>query len=125
MRASIIIITVLLAGLTTACEKELTPAQKQEKLTSSVGLDASLSAGFLVSALRSCGSIGIGSVDQCAENKGSLVAEQAAVTIAKLGIEHRNSYFKACRKNFSDDYCRQLLLRAVNIELRSPSNNGS
>lgn len=120
MRKSIIIIAVLLAGLTTACEKELTPAQKQEKLTSSVGLDASLTAGFLVSALRSCGTIGIDGIDQCAENKGSLIAEQAAVTIAKLGIEHRSSYFQECRENFSDDYCRQLLLRAINIELRSP-----
>lgn len=119
MRKSIII-AVLLAGLTTACEKELTPAQKQEARISSVGLDASFTAGFLVSAFRSCRTIGVDSVDQCAEYKGPLLEEQLAVTVAKLGIEHRGSYFKECRENFSDDYCRQLLLRAVNIELRSP-----
>ena len=124
MRIFIIIIAVEIALLTTACEKELTPAQKQEKLTSSVGLDASLTAGFLVSAFRSCVIVGINSVDQCAENKGTLLAEQGAATIAQLGIEHRNSYVKACRENFSEEYCHQLLLRAVNIELRSPSNTG-
>ncbi len=100
-----------------ACGKEKTLQEKQDEAKASIGIEASLAAGFLVAALRQCHRIGTDSIDKCAEQKGVLIDEQTAQTVAQLGVEKRTSYFKNCRATMTEEYCKELIMRAVNIEL--------
>jgi hypothetical protein len=74
----------------------------------------------LASASRACFVIGINNLERCAENKGTLLAEQSASISAGLALGQRDEYWKKCQSNFSEDYCKQLIDRAVNIEFRKP-----
>lgn len=106
------------------CEKERSPQEKLQDAISAEGADASVTAGFLVSAMRQCNIVGL-SIDDCAKLKGNLIDEQTAQTVAQLAINQRAGYWKACLASFSKAYCTQLLQRAVAIELRKPPTSPS
>lgn len=103
-----------------ACDKPLSAEERMQKAINANGLDASITAAMLVSALRSCQVVGVPDVDQCAQIKSPLSADQAAQSMATLAVEMRTSYGKSCQKEFAADYCNQLLGRAAEIEMRKP-----
>lgn len=117
---SSLVIALALVG----CEKDLTPEQRQQRAADAVGLDASIAATFFVSAVRACQVVGLSRVDQCAQLKGSLVAEQSAQMTAKLSVEQTAKFWKSCQAAFTDDYCSRLIQRAVAIEYRKPRTVG-
>jgi|Laugresbdmm110sd_1035091.scaffolds.fasta_scaffold29686_2 hypothetical protein len=102
------------------CDATLSPEEKQEKARSAVGVDASVTAGVLVSAARSCQVIGVSDIDKCAQLKGTLIADQSAQMISNLAVDMRKDYWKKCQADFDQEYCNQLIQRAVAIELRKP-----
>lgn len=118
---SVIVITALsLIG----CDKPLSAEEKKQQASTSIGVIASISAGFLVSAARYCQAVGVPDIDQCAAIEGNLLAEQYAQIQANLAVEQRISYWKGCQADFSTEYCDQLIKRAIAIELRMPKPTG-
>jgi hypothetical protein len=122
-RATTALIVALM--MIVGCEKELTLEQKRQNAISAVGTDASITAAFLVSAVRACQVVGLNEIDRCAELEGSLLAEQTAQMQAKAAVDQRSGYWKNCLATFAEDYCKQLIQRAVAIEFRKPEHRGS
>lgn len=102
------------------CDAALSPQEKLENARVAVGVEASLTAGMLVSAARSCQVIGVENVDRCSQYKGTLIAEQSAQMLASLAVDQRSGYWKKCSASFDQEYCNQLISRAVEIEMRKP-----
>lgn len=97
-----------------------TSEEKREKAIAAVGVDASITAAMFVSAVRTCQVVGFNDVTKCADHKGSLLAEQSAQITANVSVEKTASYWKTCLASFTNDYCNQLIQRAVAIEYRQP-----
>lgn len=116
----ILIVVIKIAG----CGKTQTPQEKLQAAVEAEGTDASITAGFLVSAMRQCYIVGL-NVDDCAKLKGTLIDEQTAQTVAQLAVNQRTEYWKSCLASFSNEYCSQLLQRAVAIELRKPATSAN
>jgi hypothetical protein len=106
------------------CERPLSAEEKREKASESIGILASFAAVALASAVRSCQIVGVSDIDQCTKIKGTLLADRSAQTMASFAVEQRLGYWKACQADFSNEYCGQLIRRAVEIELRKPIKPG-
>jgi hypothetical protein len=119
-------ISALLITLLTlvGCERPLSAEAKKEKASESIGILASFTAVALASALHSCQIVGIPDIDQCAQLKGTLLADRSAQSMASFAAEQRITYWKACQAEFSTEYCGQLIQRALAIELRKPIKAG-
>ena len=102
------------------CDAVLSPEQKWEKALAAVGMDASMAAAMLVSAARSCQVVGVNDIDSCDQIKGTLIADQSAQILASVAVDRRKEYWRRCLADFEQEYCNQLLQRAVTIELRKP-----
>lgn len=102
----------------TGCDAVLSPEQKREKAIAAIGIDASVTAALYVSAARSCQVVGVNDIERCAQLKGSLIADQSAQIIASVAVEKAREYWKKCQEDFSQDYCNQLIQRALDIEYR-------
>jgi predicted outer membrane protein len=62
----------------------------------------------------------VSDIDKCAQLKGTLIADQSAQMISNLAVDMRKDYWKKCQADFDQEYCNQLIQRAVAIELRKP-----
>lgn len=111
-----IVCALVTAVFMNGCEKETTPAERMKQATDSVGLDASFTATFMANAVRSCYLGGYAKLPECAQNSGNLVQDIAARTQAQIALEHSQSYYTNCQKNFAKEYCDSLLNRAFAIE---------
>ena len=115
------IVIFLIASFSLAgCSKEMTPEEKRQAAANAVGIDASMTAMFFVSAVRACQVVRVEDVKQCARLSGSLLDEQIARQQAELSLTHVDRYRKACQANFTPQYCDELLFRAVDIDERKP-----
>jgi hypothetical protein len=119
----ICLLFVSIALLTSGCEKELTPAERLKNLEASVGMSASITASFWVSAIRACRIVGLSDIEACSKQKGMLLDEQTARVQAESALTQRDEYFKSCQASFSQDYCLQLVKRGVLIEWRKPERS--
>ncbi len=59
-------------------------------------------------------------IDRCAQLKGTLIADQSAQMLASVAVDLRKDYWRKCQADFEQEYCNQLIQRAVAIELRKP-----
>lgn len=114
---------VLIATAIASCDAALSPEEKREKVRAAIGMDASITAAILVSAARSCQVVGVNDIDMCAQVKGTLIADQSAQMLASVAADQRTGYWKKCHADFDQEYCNQLIQRAVAIELRKPRNS--
>lgn len=117
-KSAILVAVCAFAG----CDNKPTPEQKRRQ---EIGTNAAITASFWVSALRACRIVGLNDVKECAELKGSLLAEQSAQMMAKLAADQALSYSENCRATFSEDHCTRLIRRAVAIENRKPQASES
>lgn len=111
---------VLIVTAITGCDAPPSPEETRKKSLDNVGMDASFTAGFLVSATRQCQIIGVNDIDECAQLKGTLLAEKTIPVFARIAVTRRDEYWKKCQADFDQEYCAQLIQRAVAIELRTP-----
>ena len=114
---------LLMVAALTGCDAPLSPEQKRERAIAAIGMEASLTAGMFVSAVRSCDLVGLNDIERCAQLKGSLAAEQTAQMYASMVVNQSKEYWKNCQTNFPLDYCDQLIQRAVAIEYRRPGRS--
>lgn len=100
-------------------------AEQLEADRKSVDSDASIAGMMLMNAWKSCSQIGIGNdIDGCAKYEGRLLQEQAAPMLAKMAVEHRDSYYKSCQRFYAYEYCGQLLRRSIALSnAQSKSSN--
>ena len=89
--------------------------REQKEQLANVGTDATVTAGLLWSAYKGCRVIGIVDMATCAQHTGPLLQEQVTPPIAKMALEHRQSYDTSCQKHYSKEYCDALLNRAFHI----------
>lgn len=115
LSAAVLIVTAI-----TGCDATLSPEEKREKALAAVGWDASVTAGMLVSATRSCQVVGVNDIDRCAQHEGTLIADKTAQMFARVAVGMRKDYWMKCQADFEQEYCNQLIQRAVAIELREP-----
>jgi hypothetical protein len=101
-------------------EKALSPEEQRRNAESSIGMTASLVAGFHVDAERACTIAGTPRIEQCAKNWGTLLDEKAARISASMSMEQTQRYFDKCVGPFGAPYCNDLLARAIQIERRKP-----
>jgi len=120
MHAVKILQLIIVSALRTACEKQLSSAEKQQQSLQQAGFDASLAATFMVRALRSCYIAGYSQLYLCSENTGNLLPETTAKMLAQLALEQRKSYLNVCQKSFQPEYCESLLDRAFAMAWRRP-----
>ena len=111
---------VLVAAAQIGCDAALTPAEMRAKAMAEIGKDASITAAVFVSATRSCQVVGESDIERCAQLKSSLISEQAAQVTANLAVDVTKAYWKKCQADFGQDYCNELIQRAVAIEYRKP-----
>ena len=112
--------SLLMVATLTGCDTTFSPEQKREKTIAAIGTDASVTAAMFVSAARSCQVVGVNDIERCVQLKSSLIADQAAQIIASVAVDKTKEYWKKCQADFSQDYCNQLIQRAVAIEYRKP-----
>ncbi|MEZ5615991.1 MAG: hypothetical protein R3E35_12340 [Rhodocyclaceae bacterium] len=115
LSAAVLIVTAI-----TGCDAALSPEEKREKARAAAGMDASVTAVILVSAARSCQVVGVGDIDKCVQLNGTLIADQSAQMLASMAVDRRKDYWSKCQADFDQQYCNQLIQRAVAIELRKP-----
>lgn len=113
-------VMALVTTAITACDVFVSDEEKKARVLRAIGTDASITAAMLVSAIRSCQIVGVGEIDRCAELKGTLIADQTAQMLATVAVAQRNDYWKNCQASFDQEYCNQLIQRAIAIEYRKP-----
>lgn len=87
----------------------------QKKAQEKIGMDASITASFIVSASKSCQVIGINDINTCSRVKGILLEEKSAKMLADIAIDQAAKYQKNCQLNHAAEYCTQLANRAIDI----------
>lgn len=110
-------LTVAVAMLP-SCNKAPSVEEMHKKATQDIGMDASITARFLASAMKACDVVGVHSLDECAKLDGPLLEDKTASETAQMAVSQRAGYWASCLKKFSDEYCTQLLRRALTIALR-------
>lgn len=104
------------------------PKENSEEMSAraredAIGISASIAAGFHTEATRECKIVGIEDLENCAKNTGTLIDEKSARILATASISRTKDYFDRCTKDFSADYCNQLIARAIQFELRKLVTN--
>lgn len=114
IKVGLLILAVIFGpGLYDDWQKKRT-AEQLEADRKSVDTDASIAGMMLMNAWTSCRDIGIvNDMDRCAKYDGKLLQEQAAPMLAKIAVDHRDSYYKNCQRFHPYEYCSQLLQRSV------------
>lgn len=120
IKISVLLVCLPFFATLSGCEVTLSPDEKRQKAIAAIGIDASVAAMMLVSAARSCATVGESNIDACVQIKGNLLDDQTAAMLAKVAVDQRTGFWKKCQADFDTEYCDQLLRRAVAIELRKP-----
>jgi hypothetical protein len=109
---------IVMAMICVACGKE--SGKKQEKSEDAVGRLASNTAAYIVQAEKDCQIISVDVLSACAEQTGTLLDEKLARREATWAMKDELRYWRDCQVSFTNDYCKQLLERALRIERRKP-----
>ena len=109
------VLAVLLAG---CAKKEVTAEQKRHKAQVSVSIDAWLAAKDHVNASQECRIAGFSPLQKCALNDGLLEPEEIAKDAASRALNSAAEYRASCAEDFSEEFCNELIDRAIRIEWR-------
>jgi hypothetical protein len=121
-----ILCMAIIAGLGAGCNrKERTAEEQIRSQEERVGLSASIAADFHVGADKECKIAGIENIEDCSKNTGTLLQEKSAKALAIASLANSKHYFDSCMKEFSAEYCNQLIARAIQIEWRKPVSSDS
>lgn len=91
-------------------------AEQLETDRKAVDTNASVAGMMLASAWRSCSEIGIvNDIDGCSKFQARLLQEQAAPMLAKMAVQQREAYWQGCLRFHPQEYCGQLLQRALQL----------
>ena len=104
----------------TASQRE---AKRQADEKESVGMLATVAGSMMASAARSCQKVGMPNIPNCASNTGTLVYDFAAKEWAKLALQQKISFDTTCAKYYSEQYCSDLLNRALQISWANGDQN--
>jgi hypothetical protein len=85
----------------------------------SVGSLATVAGAMWASAVRSCNTIGLPEVQECANNTGLLVQDTTAKVMAEIALKQAEKYLSTCGRHYSHQYCLDLVNRAYRISLRT------
>lgn len=90
----------------------------QQQVLSSIGYQASVTAGFVLSASRLCRIIGKPNLKECSAQRGPLPEEKSAAELASMALGEHERFIELCLKQIAKDKCDSLLQRAVDIAWR-------
>ena len=113
------------ALLISACDEPISAEEKRRRAESAMGINASIAASSIVSAYRACSIVGVYKLDECAQIKSPLLADESAKLMAKMALDFSRDYWKECQAVLPHEYCQQLITRAVAIEQRKPRESNS
>lgn len=102
--------------MATAEEREKkAAAERHQAEADGLGFSASIAAGTMLSAWRSCKAVGISSVPECVTHKGPLLQDQTAPVIAKVAMDSYNDWNAACLRHYDGPYCNDFFNRALAV----------
>ena len=114
---------IISVALTSAgCKKEAPERDDKKSDAETIAFSASIAASLHVDAERACTIAGVVDVEKCSAIEGHLIPEREARIAAKLSLGQTREYFNSCvyRKKFGENYCNNLIARAIAMERRRP-----
>ncbi len=98
-----------------------TTEQRRSDELSLLGQEAEATASAALGAFASCSKLGFKTLQDCAASTGPLPTEQRLARAAADSLERLGAYYDRCTKEFTNEYCHNLIHRAqVAIQASTP-----
>lgn len=83
-----------------------------------LGVQVSRTIAPWLDALERCGELEYKDIETCAGNTSPLVEDRDVASRAKHAMQLRSELFSLCRKSNKQQYCDDLFVRAITLELK-------